>query len=90
MIFVSIEKMQSKEDLDFMREMYPKPSRDQEVLVGLLMLKDVSLTSFTKSIQKVLRKLAREKSVVIKENKVKLTPLGTKIARGTKKIYGFS
>jgi len=86
--FVSIEKLPTEEDLDFMREMYPESTKDQEILVSLLIMKDVPLNSFNSSDQKILKKLEREKSVTIKKGRVTLTSLGIKIARGTKKIYG--
>jgi len=75
-------------DLDFMRGMYPKPTKDQEILVSLLVMKDVPLNSFKKPDQKILKKLEKEKSVTIRKGKVNLTSIGTRIARGTKKIYG--
>jgi len=86
--FVSIEKLPTEEDLDFMREMYSQPTKDQEIIVSLLMLKDVPIDSFNKRDQKILKKLEREKSVTIKKEKLNLTSIGAKIARGTKKIYG--
>jgi len=86
--FVSIEKLPTEEDLDFMKEMYPKPTKDQEILVSLLVMKNVPLNSFNKADQKILKKLEKEKSVTIRKGKVNLTSIGTKIARGTKRIYG--
>lgn len=75
------------EELEFARELYPKPSRDLQILVRIKHVGEVLLDSFTEADNVVIKELEKNKDITIKNGRIRLLQLGEEIARGAEIIY---
>lgn len=85
--FVGLEKDTIAEDVEFARELYPKPSRDLQILVRIKHAGDVLFDSFAETDKAVVKELEKNRDITIEKGRIKLTPLGKEIARGAEIIY---
>lgn len=67
--------------------MYPKPSREIQILVRISQTGPVLSESFTEADKVLVKELEAKKRLVVKEGQVRLTELGKEIARGAEIIY---
>ncbi len=74
-------------DEEFARELYPKPSRDLQILVRIKHAGEVLFDSFAEADKTVVRELEKNRDLTIEKGRIRLTPLGKEIARGAEVIY---
>ena len=81
------DKTDLKDVIAFAKKTFPKPGKDQKLLVDVLHRK-TDFTKYTKSEQKAFNRMRIQGDVTIENEKVHLTTMGRTIARGLILIYG--
>ena len=85
--FVSMETMPLRKDMEYVGEMFPAITPEQQLLVKLDGLKDIPTSSLPESEQNLIKSLEKKERITITNKKINLTPLGRAIAKGAKRVY---